>query len=113
MEGHVVMTERILQKVRFSDEYREAPVFAAQHHEYLNGKGYPRHLSSTDLSLETRILTAADICDALLASDRPYKKAMPKDRAFAILHSMAEEGSLDAVLVDYLQECLEEKDAQI
>lgn len=108
MEGHVTSTASILSKVHFNSDYRMAPVFAAQHHEYLNGKGYPNGISGDELPLESRILAVADICDALLAADRPYKKAMPKDRAFQILRTMAyDEGSLEGYLVEYLAEALE------
>ena len=81
MESHVVMTERILSKVHFHSFYKDAPIFAAQHHECLNGKGYPNKLTAEDLPLESRILAVADICDALLATDRPYKKPMSKEKA--------------------------------
>lgn len=107
MESHVVMTERILSKVHFHSFYRDAPVFAAQHHECLNGKGYPKKLTEEDLPLESRILAVADICDALLATDRPYKKPMPKEKAFFILEDMAKMGNIDGKIVGYLKDCLE------
>ena len=107
MESHVVMTERILSKVRFNSFYKDAPVFAAQHHECLNGKGYPKKLTEKDLPLESKILAVADICDALLATDRPYKKPMSKEKAFFILEDMAKEGNIDGKIVGYLKNCLE------
>lgn len=103
MESHVEMTARILSKVRFNDDYRNVPLYAAQHHEYLNGTGYPNHLSGKELPVESRILTVADIYDALTANDRPYKPAMPKEKALNILDSMADEGKLDAELVAILK----------
>lgn len=102
MEAHVTYTRDILSKVHFNSDYAMAPVYAAQHHEFLNGKGYPNHLKGDEIPLESRILAVADICDALLAADRPYKKAMPKDKAFQILRSMAAEGSLDSRLVELM-----------
>lgn len=107
MESHVVMTERILSKVNFHSFYKDAPIFASQHHECLNGKGYPKKLTGDDLPLESRILAVADICDALLATDRPYKKPMPKEKAFFILEDMANCGNIDGKIVGYLKSCLE------
>lgn len=106
MESHVEMTERILKKVRFNANYAQAPKWAVQHHECLNGKGYPKGLNGEELGLEARILAVADICDALLASDRPYKKPLPREKAFEIMNHMADEGSIDKKLVGYLENCI-------
>ncbi len=107
MEGHVVMTERILSKVHFNRAFSMAPVWAAQHHECINGKGYPKKIAGDDLGIEARILAVADICDALLATDRPYKKPLPKEKAFAIMKDMAGSGMIDEKLVGYMEACLE------
>lgn len=107
MESHVVMTAKILSKVHFNKNYKEVPRWAAEHHEYLNGSGYPNHLTSEVLDTETRILAVADIYDALTSKDRPYKEPMSKEKAFGILHAMAEkEGKLDSRLVNWLEEAL-------
>ena len=106
MESHVTMTEKILSKVHFNKNYTNVPRWAAEHHEYLDGSGYPNHISGEMLDMETRILTIADIYDALTASDRPYKPPMPKAKACAILHSMANEGKLEERLVGWLEEAV-------
>lgn len=106
MENHVVMTERILSKVYFNKSFAMAPIWAAQHHECINGSGYPRKLKEEQLGPETRILAVADICDALLATDRPYKTPLPKEKAFGIMKSMADEGKLELKYVEYLMGCL-------
>lgn len=107
MEGHVTMTAKILSKVHFNKNYTDVPRWAAEHHEYLDGSGYPNHLSGEALDTETRILAVSDIYDALTSKDRPYKVPMPKEKAFAILHTMAEkEGKLDIRLVNWLEEAL-------
>ena len=80
--------------------------WAIQHHECLDGSGYPAHLKAADLETESRILAVADICDALLATDRPYKKPLPKEKAFAIMYDMASEGKLDEKFVRYLEQCI-------
>ena len=106
MESHVELTERILDKVHFNHRYEKAKTWAAQHHERLDGSGYPRHLTAEQLPLESRILAVADICDALIATDRPYRKPIPRDRAFVILYDMADQGKLDRKIVDYLHDSL-------
>lgn len=106
MEGHVSMTAKILSKVHFNKNYTDVPRWAAEHHEYLDGSGYPNHISGEQLDVETRILAIADIYDALTATDRPYKPPMPKAKACAILHSMANEGKLEERLVGWLEEAV-------
>lgn len=111
MESHVVMTRKILDKVHFSKNYCNVKQFASTHHEHLNGTGYPDHLTAEDLQLESRILAVVDVFDALTCTDRPYKKPMPKERAFAILHDMAvKEGKLEDRLVTWLEEAMMEID---
>lgn len=110
MESHVTMTAKILSKVHFNKNYLDVPRWAAEHHEYLNGSGYPNHISGEQLDVETRILAIADIYDALTASDRPYKPPMPKAKACAILHSMVEEGKLEERFVDWLEEAVMTED---
>lgn len=81
MKMHAVYSEAILSRISaFSDL---APV-AAAHHERLDGKGYPRGLKGDEIVLETRIITTADIFDALTA-ERPYRAAMPITKALAIM----------------------------
>lgn len=109
MESHVVMTEKILSKVWFNKSYEEIPKWAASHHELLDGSGYPRHLKGDELDLETKMLTVADVYDALTAADRPYKKPVSQEKALSILKEMADEGKLDCRLVDYLAAAVREK----
>ena len=104
MNEHVSITYRLLDKIAFSDEYRDVPVYAGGHHEKMNGWGYPNRLSEENLPIATRILTIADIFEALTATDRPYKKPMPLEKAFEILEKMATEGELDAGLVALFKE---------
>ena len=112
MESHVVFTDRILEKVRFSPKYAHTRQFAAGHHEYLNGRGYPKGLSADSLPLESRILTVVDVFDALTCTDRPYKKPIPRPKAFAILHDMARAGQIEEELVSCLETALEEIDME-
>ena len=99
MEDHVVVTDKLLSRISFSDELSHVRSWAAAHHELLDGSGYPAHLSGDAIPQEVRIITILDIFDALVAEDRPYKPGMPVERALAILRDMAErEGRLDPAL---------------
>ncbi len=109
MEYHVVMTEKILSKVWFHKSYEDIPRWAASHHELLDGSGYPRHLKGDQLELETRMITVADVYDALTARDRPYKKPVSREKALDILKEMADEGKLDCYLVDCLVAAVRER----
>lgn len=100
MQSHVVMTDKLLSQILFSPELSHVRTWAASHHEFLNGSGYPMHASGEEIPIEVRILTILDIFDALTADDRPYKPGMPVERALSILDTMAEkEEKLDAGLV--------------
>lgn len=105
MENHVVVTAKLLAEIDFSKEYLNVPFFAAGHHEYLDGSGYPNQLKGDKIPIEVRIITILDIFDALTADDRPYKPGMSVEEALAILQDMAqEEGKLDYQLVDWFIE---------
>lgn len=106
MESHVVITEKILSRVKFHSFNKDVPIIAANHHELLNGSGYPNKLTDKELSVECRMLTIADIYDALTSTDRPYKKPMSREKAFTILRSMAEEGKIDSQLVEWFSEAI-------
>lgn len=74
---------------------------AYSHHEHLDGTGYPRKLAGDQIPPPVRMLTIADIYDALTASDRPYKKAMPREKALDILtKEFAQRGKVDPVYLD-------------
>jgi len=100
MEGHVTMTRRMLDEMSFPKRYRLIPGWASSHHEYLNGSGYPDKLTGEAIPPEVRVLTILDIYDALTARDRPYKPAIPTERAFVILDGMAAAGQIDAELLE-------------
>ncbi|QJC56351.1 3'3'-cGAMP-specific phosphodiesterase 3 [Polaromonas vacuolata] len=73
VKEHAALTEKILSKIK---AFGELAKVAGAHHERLDGNGYPNGLSAVDISLETRIITIADIFDAITA-DRPYRGAIP------------------------------------
>ena len=76
--------------------WRNVPDLAYGHHEHLDGTGYPRGLKDQEIAPQVRMLTIADVYDALTAKDRPYKAAMPVDRALDILvKEFAQRGKVD------------------
>jgi putative nucleotidyltransferase with HDIG domain len=81
MRNHAVVSETVLEKI---GPFRHFAAIAGAHHERLDGKGYPKGLSGDQITLETRILSVADVYDALTAK-RPYREAMPAHMAFAIM----------------------------
>ncbi len=108
VQKHVVYTAQILDKIKFTEKYNMVKEIAANHHEYMDGSGYPKGLKAEDLNLLTRILTVCDIFDSLTAEDRPYKKAKELSEALKILKKMAEQGKLDGWLVEVVSEYMTE-----
>lgn len=78
---HAAYTEAILGRISNFDELARV---SAAHHERLDGGGYPKGLKAADIVLETRIITTADIFDAITA-ERPYRGAIPVDKTLAIM----------------------------
>jgi HD-GYP domain-containing protein (c-di-GMP phosphodiesterase class II) len=113
IQNHAQLSYEFLKKIRWTDEFARIPEIAWGHHEKLNGKGYPRGVLASEISLETRLMTVADIYDALTANDRPYKKAMPVDRAIEILCKEAGFGDLDQDVVDLFVANAVYKDPQV
>jgi HD-GYP domain-containing protein (c-di-GMP phosphodiesterase class II) len=100
IESHVTHTYRFLEQIPWTRELRNIPQIAYGHHEKLNGAGYPNALGGAAIPVQTRMMTIADIYDALTATDRPYKRAVPSERALDILRLEAKDGMLDATLLD-------------
>lgn len=78
---HAELTESILSRIA---AFRELATVAGAHHERLDGKGYPRGLMAEAITMETRIITTADIFDAITAS-RPYRGPTPIPQALEIM----------------------------
>ncbi len=83
MRKHPKLAREVLARVA---SFRNIAEVAANHHERLDGSGYPRGLSAENLNLPSRILAVADVFDAL-SQDRPYRPAMPLEQVLAILSS--------------------------
>ena len=98
IESHVVHSFNFLLQIPWTKEIREIPRIARAHHEKLNGTGYPNHLTSDEIPVQAKIMTVCDIFDALSASDRPYKKAVPPEQALDILEMSVRDQELDPEL---------------
>ena len=104
VEAHVEETYRFLAGIPWTDDLSNLAKYAYAHHEKLNGSGYPRRLVAKDIPIQSRIMTIADMFDALTESDRPYKAAVSAETALDILRAEAKAGLLDANLVQLLAE---------
>jgi HD-GYP domain-containing protein (c-di-GMP phosphodiesterase class II) len=102
MEQHVTQSFYFLREIPWSKTpWRNVPDLAYGHHEHLDGTGYPRGLKDAEIAPQVRMLTIADVYDALTAKDRPYKAAMPVERALDILvKEFAQRGKIDSELLD-------------
>lgn len=99
IESHVTHTYRFLSQIPWTRALKRVPDIAYGHHEKLTGKGYPRSLEENEIPVQTRLITISDIYDALTAADRPYKRALPHERAIDILHLEAKDGNIDPDLL--------------
>ncbi len=100
MESHVEHTFQFLSKIPWTDGLKSIPKIAHAHHEKLNGKGYPRGLLAHEIPIQSKMMTIADIYDALTDKDRPYKKAIPVDRALDILKMEVKDNHVDNDLLN-------------
>jgi HD-GYP domain-containing protein (c-di-GMP phosphodiesterase class II) len=104
IRSHVSHTFRFLSRIPWGKSLQRVPVIAGAHHERLNGTGYPNRLKAEEIPLQSKMMSIADIYDALTASDRPYKKAVPIERAIDILDYSVKDGHLDPELVRIFKE---------
>ncbi len=102
IKSHAKIGAEILETLPFPKKYSNVAKIATAHHEKLDGSGYPKGLKAKEISFEARILAIADIFDALLSDDRPYKKKKTPSEAMEILSKMARDGLLDKDLVSFL-----------
>jgi len=95
VESHVDRTYNFLKQIPWTKEIRNIPEIAHGHHEKLNGRGYPGRRLAEEIPLQTRLMSLADVFDALAAADRPYKASLSVEGALEILAQMAQEGEID------------------
>lgn len=104
IRSHVVHTTNFLRQIPWGKSMRRIPAIAGAHHERLDGTGYPKGLHSEGIPLASKIMSVADIYDALTARDRPYKRALPPERALEILGYEVRDGHIDPELVRIFRE---------
>lgn len=100
IESHVSHTYRFLIQIPWTKDLKKVPDIAHGHHEKLDGSGYPLGLKGEEILPQTRMMTIADIYDALTAPDRPYKKSLTPEHALDILKYEAKEGRIDNDLLE-------------
>lgn len=100
IESHVTHTWNFLQAIPWTRSLARVPVIAYGHHEKMDGTGYPEGLTGKNLLPQARMMAICDIFDALTASDRAYKKALPLADALRIIEDEVKKGKLDPVLYE-------------
>lgn len=95
IKSHSYFTYSVLSQV---EEISNIASYAAQHHEKIDGSGYPFHIRDDELSPQSRLLSVADIFTAL-AEDRPYRKGMHREELMAVMYQMAQSKHLDYDMV--------------
>ncbi|KXU87514.1 phosphohydrolase [Paraburkholderia monticola] len=95
IEDHIVQTQIMLSRLSFPKYLRPVPEIAGNHHETMDGTGYPRRLRKQEMSTLARMLAVADVFEALTAKDRPYRKAKTLSETVQIMASMKQQGQID------------------
>jgi HD-GYP domain-containing protein (c-di-GMP phosphodiesterase class II) len=106
MKAHAEKTGEFLAHLEFPHDMRDVPIMASQHHERMDGKGYPRGLPAERILLGARIVAAADVFDALTAP-RYYKPAYSLDKTLELMDAMAGD-HLDPVVVAAVRRCVKD-----
>lgn len=94
IQRHVSNSYDFLRRIPWTRGLRDIADIAHAHHEKRDGSGYPLQLTDLEIPFGAKLMTIADIFDALTAGDRPYKPAMPPEKAIGILRHMAGRGKL-------------------
>jgi HD-GYP domain-containing protein (c-di-GMP phosphodiesterase class II) len=106
IQRHPAESERILQHIPMRDGYENLLPIIRQHHERMDGSGYPDGLKGNDILLQSRLMAIVDIYDAV-TQERHYKPACTRSEAVKILHMEMESNRLDAELVNFFIENIE------
>jgi HD-GYP domain-containing protein (c-di-GMP phosphodiesterase class II)/ribonuclease BN (tRNA processing enzyme) len=101
IRNHAQLSLDMISGLPFPKKYKDVLNIACNHHEKLNGLGYPRGLNENQITLEDRIMILADIFEALTSSSRPYKDAMKLSTVKNILNTMSQKGEIDENLIKF------------
>ncbi|MBN2040095.1 MAG: HD domain-containing protein [Spirochaetes bacterium] len=99
IENHVIFTYNFVSKIPWPPEFKKIPDIVLNHHERPDGTGYPNRIKGKKIPVQARIMSIADIYDALIATDRPYKKAVSAAAALKIMQKQADDNKLDKDLL--------------
>ncbi len=114
INDHIIQTYTMLKRLPFPDHLTKVPEIASNHHERMDGKGYPRGLHEEQLSIPARAMAIADVFEALTSNDRPYKKAKSLAESLDIMTDMATSGHIDPKLyLLFLQNKIDQQYAQL
>ena len=100
IQRHPAESERILQHIPMQDNYSNLLTIIRQHHERMDGSGYPDGIKGDDILLQSRIMAIVDIYDAV-TQERHYKPAYTRSEAMKILREEVAEGKLDSDLTNF------------
>lgn len=106
IQRHPAESERILQHIPMQEGYASMLTIIRQHHERMDGSGYPDGLSGDDILIQSRLMAIADIYDAV-TQERHYKPASTRSEAMKILNLEASDGKLDKRLVGFFMKYIE------
>jgi len=98
IESHVSHTYKFLSLIPWTKQFANIPDIAHAHHEKLDGTGYPRGLAADEIPVQSKIMTIADIFDALTAGDRPYREGITTEMALSVIEGEVKQGKLDEQL---------------
>jgi HD-GYP domain-containing protein (c-di-GMP phosphodiesterase class II) len=101
INDHMVQTLSMLRSLPWPEQLAKVPDIASNHHERLDGRGYPRRLPAIQLTTADRVMALADIFEALTAADRPYKAPKTLSESLKIMARMARDQHIDPELFHY------------
>ncbi|MBB4284861.1 HD domain-containing phosphohydrolase [Roseospira goensis] len=100
INDHIVVTQRMLAQMPFPRHLARVPEIAGNHHEKMDGTGYPNGLTGDQMSPLARMMAIADVFEALTAADRPYKRPKTLSESVRILAFMARDNHVDRALFE-------------
>ena len=95
INDHVVVTQDMLAQLPYPRELQRIPAIAGNHHEKMDGSGYPHGMTGDDMGILEKVMVIADIFEALTAVDRPYKRPKLLSECISILGDMRDKGQID------------------